>query len=366
MRGGCGSVPGGSHRTTLTVSEHNEEETEDLFAETEYEIVGRVNASAYVNHERGTTSLGNGRIQGFIYLPAEGFSDDCYTEIFLRMDRDYELYSDEYEEAVEDVMDRSEPLAEEAALQRYEGIVSDARREIADAEAELEEETQKAQAELDDARAGLEDGEAEIADGQRQLEDAQDQLDASQAEIDSGWQELAQNEEELAQGRSQAEAGQQQLAQARQQLETALAALDAAGSAGDPAQRAALEAQLGQLEQQEAGLQAQLDQIAAGRRRWKRAGNSCGMPRPGWKTGGRRSRTTCRSWKRPVRNWPKADRNTRTDDRSWKRKLPKPGRRSKMRRAIWIRSKSRKSMCWAGTAIWDTPCSKTTRTSWRA
>ena len=250
--------------TTLTVSEHNEEETEDLFAETEYEIVGRVNASAYVNHERGTTSLGNGRIQGFIYLPAEGFSDDCYTEIFLRMDRDYELYSDEYEEAVEDLMDRSEPLAEEAALQRYEGIVSDARREIADAEAELEEETQKAQAELDDARAGLEDGEAEIADGQRQLEDAQDQLDASQAEIDSGWQELAQNEEELAQGRSQAEAGQQQLAQARQQLETALAALDAAGSAGDPAQRAALEAQLGQLEQQEAGLQAQLDQIAAG------------------------------------------------------------------------------------------------------
>ena len=253
--------------TVLTVSDNNEEKTQDLFSGTEYKIVGRVNASAYVNNERGTSTLGNGRIRGFVYLPADGFTDEYYTEIFLRMDRDYVLYSDEYETAAEDLEDRAEPVAKEAAMQRYEDILSEAQTEIEDAEAELEEETGKAKKELEDARIELEDGEKEIQDGKTQLADAEAQLDSSREEIESGWQELAQNERELADGRSQAQAGQQQLSQARGQLEAAIAALDASGSGQDPAltaQRSALQAQLDQILQQEAGLQAQLDQIAAG------------------------------------------------------------------------------------------------------
>lgn len=253
--------------TVLTVSDNNEEETKDLFSGTEYKIVGRVNASAYVNNERGTSTLGNGRIRGFVYLPADGFTDEYYTEIFLRMDRDYVLYSDEYEAAAEDLEDRAEPVAKEAAMQRYEDILSEAQTEIEDAEAELEEETGKAKKELEDARIELEDGEKEIQDGETQLADAEAQLDSSREEIESGWRELAQNERELADGRSQAQAGQQQLSQARGQLEAAIAALDASGSGQDPAltaQRSALQAQLDQILQQEAGLQAQLDQIAAG------------------------------------------------------------------------------------------------------
>ena len=253
--------------TVLTVSDNNEEETKDLFSGTEYKIVGRVNASAYVNNERGTSTLGNGRIRGFVYLPADGFTDEYYTEIFLRMDRDYVLYSDEYEAAAEDLEDRAEPVAKEAAMQRYEDILSEAQTEIEDAEAKLEEETGKAKKELEDARIELEDGEKEIQDGETQLADAEAQLDSSREEIESGWRELAQNERELADGRSQAQAGQQQLSQARGQLEAAIAALDASGSGQDPAltaQRSALQAQLDQILQQEAGLQAQLDQIAAG------------------------------------------------------------------------------------------------------
>ena len=253
--------------TVLTVSDNNEEETKDLFSGTEYKIVGRVNASAYVNNERGTSTLGNGRIRGFVYLPADGFTDEYYTEIFLRMDRDYVLYSDEYEAAAKDLEDRAEPVAKEAAMQRYEDILSEAQTEIEDAEAKLEEETGKAKKELEDARIELEDGEKEIRDGETQLADAEAQLDSSREEIESGWRELAQNERELADGRSQAQAGQQQLSQARGQLEAAIAALDASGSGQDPAltaQRSALQAQLDQILQQEAGLQAQLDQIAAG------------------------------------------------------------------------------------------------------
>lgn len=253
--------------TVLTVSDNNEEETKDLFSGTEYKIVGRVNASAYVNNERGTSTLGNGRIRGFVYLPADGFTDEYYTEIFLRMDRDYVLYSDEYEAAAKDLEDRAEPVAKEAAMQRYEDILSEAQTEIEDAEAKLEEETGKAKKELEDARIELEDGEKEIQDGETQLADAEAQLDSSREEIESGWRELAQNERELADGRSQAQAGQQQLSQARGQLEAAIAVLDASGSGQDPAltaQRSALQAQLDQILQQEAGLQAQLDQIAAG------------------------------------------------------------------------------------------------------
>ena len=49
-------------------SENNEEDTIDMFAGREYKIVGICDASYYINYERGSTALGNGKLKGYICL----------------------------------------------------------------------------------------------------------------------------------------------------------------------------------------------------------------------------------------------------------------------------------------------------------
>ena len=54
----------------LVISENNKEDDLEQFSYREYTITGIVQASNYVQFERGTTSLGNGRIGGFVYVLA--------------------------------------------------------------------------------------------------------------------------------------------------------------------------------------------------------------------------------------------------------------------------------------------------------
>ena len=85
----------------IILSESNKKDDLDGFAYKEYTITGIVHASYYSQYERGTTSLGNGSVSGFMYLLPEGFSMDYYTEIYVKFAEDYEIYSDEYKNFIE-------------------------------------------------------------------------------------------------------------------------------------------------------------------------------------------------------------------------------------------------------------------------
>lgn len=61
-----------------------------------FKIVGIVYSPLYVNFERGTTSIGNGSVSGFVYMLPEAFNMSRYSEIYVRFDQDHEIYSDEY------------------------------------------------------------------------------------------------------------------------------------------------------------------------------------------------------------------------------------------------------------------------------
>ena len=81
----------------ITLTSTNDEDTLDLFAHETYELVGIVDSPEYLNHERGTTSLGSGAVSGFAYIPAEGWDSEIYTEIYVDFEEDYTIFSDEYE-----------------------------------------------------------------------------------------------------------------------------------------------------------------------------------------------------------------------------------------------------------------------------
>ena len=193
---------------------------EDALVQEEFTIVGSANSPLYIGVERGSSTLGTGKVSYFVLLPMESFDMETYTDAYLLFDGAAELmtYSDAYEQLVEERTDQLEPLSKERAQLRGDSIRDDAQGEIdeakqklADAQAEVAQELADAEAELADARKELDDGWAEyqdgvdtfnreIADAEQEIVDGQKELDDAKKELDDGEQELYDARKELDDG----------------------------------------------------------------------------------------------------------------------------------------------------------------------
>ena len=129
-----------------------------MFGERTYTIVGLANSPLYMNFERGTSSIGDGRIEGFVYVPAAAFGCDYLTEIYLTLRENYTVYSDAYTDYIDATQDELEDLTEQLVQDRYDGLIADAEEEIADAQKELDDKSADAETELQDALKEIEDG----------------------------------------------------------------------------------------------------------------------------------------------------------------------------------------------------------------
>ena len=188
----------------LVLSASNKEGDLESFVSEEYTIVGIIQSPLYIQFERGNTSLGNGRISGFIYLPMEGFAVDYYTEVYVKFSEDFALYSEEYEAFLDGKEAQWEELASLLADQRYERVKIEGAKEIAEAKEELEEGRTEGEKELLDAKEELlkaseelADGERQLADGERELSDARKTLEEKEKELSEGEEKLAKEEQKL-------------------------------------------------------------------------------------------------------------------------------------------------------------------------
>ncbi len=240
----------------IVLSGDNDQDDLDSFRYTEYTIVGTVRSPLYVQFERGTTSLGNGSVSGFVYLLPEGFATDYYTDIYVKFEEDAQVYSDEYDAYMDEREAQWETYCEEQGERRYQSIMTEAEEELADAEQELADEKAEAEVELADAKQELTDAEKEIADGEKKLEDGEQEL-ADNKEV------IAQKERELADARAALEAQEAELAS----QEEALAGMMQGQAAGMQYQmpadmaRQQLEAGKAQIKEGEAELRKARGQI---------------------------------------------------------------------------------------------------------
>lgn len=180
----------------IRVHSGNEKDTLDMLGETEYTVTAIVESSYYINHERGTTSLGNGTVSGFVYLPEAAFDSEYYNEVFIKFDNDLPMYSDEYNDYIDSKNDEWEKIASEIAELRYDDVIADAVKELDDGKAELEESRADGQKELDDA-------EKELKDAEKELKDAKKELDSAKKEVDDGKKELDDAKKEIDDGKKQ-------------------------------------------------------------------------------------------------------------------------------------------------------------------
>lgn len=203
----------------LSLSDTNAEEDLEHFAYREYTIVGIIQASAYIQFERGNTLLGTGKVDGFIYLPGEGFATEYHTEIYVKFDSDYPLYSNAYDTFLEEKEPEWKQLSGQASAMRYHRVIADAQEEIDDAREELASERTDAEAELAEARGELEEAEEELAEAETQLSDAGRQLADARTELADAERTIADKEQELADAARLLADKEKELTEARQKYE---------------------------------------------------------------------------------------------------------------------------------------------------
>ena len=183
---------------TLTVT--LDEADQDSLTRTSYTIVGTVQSPLYVGTDRGSTTLGSGSIDAFVYIPRENFDLDVYTTAYFTGEGMEALnsYSQAYADQLSALVDSLDPLAQERASLRDEEVRSEAQKE------------------LDDARS-------ELADAQKELDDAKKKLDDARAELDSGWADyesgLATLEQEIKDGQAKLNAARSQLEESQTRYE---------------------------------------------------------------------------------------------------------------------------------------------------
>ena len=183
---------------TLTVT--LDEADQDSLTRTSYTIVGTVQSPLYVGTDRGSTTLGSGSIDAFVYIPGENFDLDVYITAYFTGDGMEALnsYSQAYADQLSALVDSLDPLAQERASLRDEEVRSEAQKE------------------LDDARS-------ELADAQKELDDAKKKLDDARAELDSGWADyesgLATLEQEIKDGQAKLNAARSQLEESQTRYE---------------------------------------------------------------------------------------------------------------------------------------------------
>lgn len=202
--------------STIKLSKDNSEQTFDTFAYDEYTIVGLADSVLYINMERGSSTLGNGSVKGYIYIPADGFSTDYYTDIYVCVDSEGYVYSDEYEQSTKKYVDGLEKFMSERAVIRRDAIIDDAMSQLDDAKKQYEDgKTQydAAKAEYDAGYAEYvqkkSDTEAQLEQARKEIENAESMMgnssviDQKQAELDAAKAELDKGQAEYERGLQQ-------------------------------------------------------------------------------------------------------------------------------------------------------------------
>lgn len=99
---------------------------------TTFTITGYANLPQYMDLNRGTGSIGNGDIDGFILLMPQAFTVTYYTQINVLVSGAATLdsFEDEYDSTVQEVMSRVEGIEETACQRRYDELYAQAYNQV--------------------------------------------------------------------------------------------------------------------------------------------------------------------------------------------------------------------------------------------
>lgn len=248
-------VYGIGDRITLA-SGDSEKPVSDILNNDTFTVTGKVSWVKYVDFERGTTTIGNGKVSSYLVIPDSAFAYEYYTDVYLTLSpaRSFDSFSDEYQDYIDEKCDAVEALCSDIHQKRLDDIreeisdaeqeiadgekeyqdgleefdtkIADAEKEIADAEQEIadaEKELADAEKKLADARKELEDGEKKISDSEKKLEEGEKKISDSEKELEEGERKISDSEKELQEGEKKISDSETELSSGQLQYEQGLA-----------------------------------------------------------------------------------------------------------------------------------------------
>lgn len=202
----------------ITVTDNNTEDTLEMFGTRAFTVVGVARSPYYINFERGTASIGDGKVSAFVYVPREAFACDYLTEIYVTTKQKYDVYTDEYEDYIDALIDGMEEKTGILVYNRYDELIAEAQEKIDDAQKELDEKEAEAEKELDDAWKEIQDGEQKIIDGEQEIIDGEQRIADGKKEIADHEQEIIDGEQELIDGEQEIREKEQELKDAEEEV----------------------------------------------------------------------------------------------------------------------------------------------------
>lgn len=190
-----------------------------------YKLVGTVEHPAYFSEERGTSSIGSGRVDCYMVIPEGNFLQSSYSEALISLEGADGLYSysGRYLELVGGAVERLEDLGGVRVPERKRELTAGAWRKIKKAQTRLEKSRELLYGRLGGASA-------ELASGQARLDIGRAELAARGMELSAAFLELEQSEQRINEGLAEIEAGLQGIAGARNTLAASGAELEESGA----------------------------------------------------------------------------------------------------------------------------------------
>ncbi len=183
----------------------------------EYKVVGIVNSSLYFSYTLGSTSVGDGNIYAYAFIPQSDFLYQRYTELYVSAEYDRDkvsAYSDEYQAVIDDLVKKLDPLGAERQkifksetekeISGYEDELASKREEAYNKLAEAKEELNSSKQQLNDAlaqiKAGWKEYESEQKSYEQLIADSEKQIADAEKEIANFKKQIADAEKEYAEG----------------------------------------------------------------------------------------------------------------------------------------------------------------------
>ncbi|MDD6440251.1 MAG: ABC transporter permease [Lachnospiraceae bacterium] len=103
----------------LTVDTSKSDQAAGFLDTKTFTIVGLCDSPLWLSTSRGSTTIGTGQLDGFLFVPKRAFLSIAFTEIDLTLDSETLHRGEVYESLVETVKDRVTSLAENRSLHTY-------------------------------------------------------------------------------------------------------------------------------------------------------------------------------------------------------------------------------------------------------
>ena len=211
---------------TIEFNIEDNEEGENVLNINKMIIAGTIKSPLYISNERGSSQLGAGKINYYVYVPKEVINSDIYTELYICINSEnLSSFSNKYDDKIEVLKNNIEEIADARKEARYNELkdeanaeVDKAQKELNDKKAEAQQQIDEAQAEIDNAQKELEDARNKISESENDLKtsrqkannefaSAENKIDEGKKEIESKEKDLENAKAELSNKTSEAEAG---------------------------------------------------------------------------------------------------------------------------------------------------------------